>query len=348
MLSVFLLPALAVVVAIAQRERTRPHKIIADWRRPAIVALPFFAALGTYYLWTVTRGAGGFKGTAGMINASVVAYEFLGLQGLGPARDVARSTGIRALMEPVHLAGVGLGLAVWTMLGGLALRRGERKQAAIAAGLVVGMALLIGPATAVGFRYWGRHCAMFFPLFTFLILAVIQRDGPYDSRGEYSSAAGAAVYLLAVLWLVSSLRLITTSEHEKDDYRSAVAAAIGEQRRSDAVIAWAAEVRGGEYYGIELSEHVGWVNRPQIARGINVGGWPESRARDFVATATRTHPVVLALSKADEYDGRGGWQAVIDSNSPRLIASPKAFRVFVFDQVPTAGSATHSMHSGTQ
>jgi hypothetical protein len=184
-------------------------------------------------------------------------------------------------------------------------------------------------STAANFRFWGRHLAAFFPLFSFVMIAAI---GALPTARPWKLIGRITVLSLVCVWLVSDARLWALSQYHKDDYRLAAKAALDMAHRSNATIVWAANFIGGRYYGLEFEQPLEGVRWHSLGKAVFAANWSQNQVGEYLNTATRQAPVVFVLSKPDLYDAGGNWSTAINELRARKVASANSFNIYVFDK----------------
>jgi hypothetical protein len=247
------------------------------------------AALGVYYVWTLTVGARGSAAattTAGSI--LFVGYELLGFAGLGPGRVEIRNAGLAVLQRYWPLV-VPYGLAIACLIGAAVwcgLRSWSPRRLAIALCCCIPPAVILGAGWVLHFRVLGRHLA---PLVPALLLFLTFGAVALWSRGSWWARLPVVAFCL--LSLVSCLSLRFAARHAKDNYRAAAAVAKA-GLHSGKQVWWSASEEAATYYGLPVS--------------TNATGSGEAR---FVANPTSDwlqqlpSPAVIVASKPDVYDG---------------------------------------------
>src|SRR5215470_15604733 len=92
-LAAFLFSPLTILVVITLIETPNLRSVFwRDWRRPALLCLPGFLALGTFYVWVSAYGVNKTEGKPGLANLAYALYEFTGFAGLGPPRNEIRQS----------------------------------------------------------------------------------------------------------------------------------------------------------------------------------------------------------------------------------------------------------------
>jgi len=297
------------------------------------------ALLGLYYtslllngkesspLWTVTPA-----------NILFACYEFLGLQGFGPARQELRAI-LKGFAPPGEILPFLPGLlclpAAYLLVFSSAFKSwmtrnfcppapGGDYSCGGPSGLPLVPAWLMGLGTPLlsafllfliawvaDFPFWGRHLAGTFP-FWILALAITIRwaqQGLWRKTGRFAGRA------LLVLLLVSSLLIRFAPYHRHDDYRSAVVEAL---RLSTAgkVVWWVADASGGVFYGLPLVETS--TNKPgEIQYAMNRMEIPAEL------------PDAIVLSRPDNFDPQGSVSRMLNSGGYTKACRFQAFEIWV-------------------
>jgi len=333
MLAAFLAPSLMVLAVLSMREKGLAwNTVLRDWRPALWIHTPLFLGLAVYFVWTLSVGAGGQRETPGFGNLAFSFYEFVGFMGLGPPRHVLREQPNLQTFIP-YLPWLGIGaLTAGALLSVSVFQIIHRRQdclQGLAVALVTGVSLFVMASTAANFRFWGRHLAPFFPLFSFTMIAAI---GALPTARRWKLIGRITVLLLMCVWLVSDARLWTLSQYHKDDYRLAAKAALDMAHRSNGTILWAANFIGGRYYGLEFEQPLEGVRWQSVGRAVFAANWNQKQVAEYLNTATRQAPVVFVLSKPDLYDIGGNWSTAINELRARKVASPNAFNIYIFDK----------------
>jgi len=330
-LAAFLFPPLTILVAITLIETPNLRSAFwRDWKRPALLCLPAFLALGAFYIWVSAFGVNKTEGKPGLANLAYALYEFTGFAGLGPPRNEIRQSRDLAVFAPYWpwlLPGaIVLSCVVFTFL--------RAKTPKLVRNLF--LSLLLGLATALAisvfeqFQVLGRHLAVFFPLL--LMLVMLYPEGSFSPK----TLRGASVTLsaLGLLWVVSDLRLVFLGKYGKDAYREACSSASARALRDGAAIVWAADPYTARYYGLLVTaanrsssvDSHGGIDLPVYTRAVDPQGWSRAQAQAFLDSSPV--PVILVLSKADPYDQKGTWRSLMKERRPREIARLNAFSIY--------------------
>lgn len=299
-----------------------------DWGKSGIVFSPLFLGLGVFLFWGLKAGAGDYGKVVGMENLGLVFYEFMGFMGLGPPRNLLRidqSISTFATYWPWVL----IGIVGWAfLLGQILCRKREAKIFGWSFFLAFffGVVIFFITAKMLGFRFYGRHLAIFFPLFIYSILIGLGNPSTERSFKRWEALAIAG---LAIVWLCSSYRLWGVQEYHKEDYRTAARIAVAQAEANKGEIVWVADELAGRYYGVEFdhwTENVKWKAAGKAISGID---WDTSKVKRFMIS--REKPIILVLSKPDLYDRKGGWRANLESMKWEKIAAPNYFEIFLMD-----------------
>ncbi len=338
-MAAILIPSLAVIVWDTLRGDSRLRsRFWRDWRRPALYSLPAFVMLAGFFAWASSYGLGQIAGKPGGRNLLVVAYEFLGFQGLGPPRNALR-TGIEASLFRGDWPWLTLGLIA---VGAVALALYRTRRPPMVRSLCLGLAAGLTAAMALcwlsSFNFWGRHLAVLFPLALMTTIVWMTDASPAQLRNR---TVTVGMLLLALVWGVSDARLVLVPAYQKDDYRDAASVAMQRAGAGVAQILWAADPHAARYYGIDARKavHATEEDESEAAEpgreelrlpirhaATDAGNWSSDEiARYFTKHAA---PAVLVLSKTDLYDRRQGWQAFIRAQQPRLITQLNSFSIY--------------------
>jgi hypothetical protein len=319
------IPTLAFTVAIGAELLRRRY--LPNGFQSLVLATGAFSllGLGSYYLTTLLKGAGGAKiWSVGAQNLLFSASEFLGFAGLLPARHELRSAVRLGLSRPDDLSGLfalaipptimlllTVAVAITWLLN---LRETPRWVVACAAVVGASSGLLLVVALVVGFPFWGRHLAAAFPAFAAAACWAVWLSWISGSIFSRYSA-----FALAAILAVSSIMLRFSSLHVRDDYRFASQVGIEEASKGK-VVWWAADPSAALYYGLHV------VDVPHML--------PLSNKVYFVASmspaerALLPKPHLVIISKPDSYDVAGSLGNFIVSNGYQLTERSAAFSIF--------------------
>jgi hypothetical protein len=251
MLTITLVPSLAILAWFLLPRPLPVARLLKDWRKPLLTLLPLYLALAAYFAFTIASGRGGQREKPGISNLAFALYEFLGMDGLGPPRDMLRVGGLRSFLP--YLGWVALGVIALAVVAWVATvqwkQPGEKAlKTALLWSLCSGLLLLLALSYAAGFRLVGRHASVFFPLFAILLLVAMLPAGSTSAK-----PATAALAILALAWFVSDVRERLLPKYQKDDYRDAVVLARAAQQEGYEVL-WLADPVTARYYGLPLKE----------------------------------------------------------------------------------------------
>ncbi len=329
MLGAFVIPTLLTALVLSYKLNGEEWKVfLHDWLWPILVFLPFFVILGGWFAWTLWHGYGGIIESPGMGNLFFAAWEFLGLLGLGPPRNVLRTAQTLTIF-PRYVVTLGFGAIAWLVVIATmiikARRSGINKCIEYLVGMLcIGLVLFFASASWFRFRFWGRHLGQFFPIFFLLIIGLLGKD---SKRYPDVSLRLIASCILITIWSFSSARLAFVADYKKDDYRSAVTYA---KNAADAggTIFWAAHPITGSYYGLRFSGSTGkkvfWPTSSVAHLALN---WNENQIETAIRDSTR--PIVIAISKPDLYDRHNALLKAMVKNQALLIAAPNTFRIYI-------------------
>ena len=291
-----------------------------------VFLIEFFilVALAIFYLWTLTRGAGGAKiWKPGLENAIFSFYDFLGFGGVGPPRGDIRviaksSVGIfhafgGYIPGLIILSGCYIATALLFLKEKCFLSRSVMFSGFV---LVGTFTMLLAASFIMRWPFWGRHLAAIFPLIVFIIAY------PFRSGiNEMLLFKRVLLTFIILLLLSSSLRLRFSPIYRKDDYRSAAACAKA-ILASGGRVWWAADPTGAEYYGLSIGKpKKGGAIDPQVA--VNIIGIPE------IEMEAIHPPTTVILSKEDIYDPRGSLLSWIKEHHYVIAQQFPSFKVYV-------------------
>ena len=332
-LAMFLFPTLAILVALSlARDSTLRSTFLQHWRRPVLCCAPAFLALGSFYAWVSSYGVNKIEANPSVRNLAFAIYEFTGFAGLGPPRNEIRQVQHISVFMPywpllllgiVSLAAVAFFIS-WT--------HPPKIVRNLVMSTVAGLAIAFAVSIVEHFQVLGRHLAAFFPLI--LMMAMI---GPKNSLSWSRSYRKASLALtgLALVWVVSDLRLVLLNKYEKDSYREACAIALSRARQDGAVILWAADPVTAGYYGLTVTP--GEDSPPRIGpyqqagplsadRAVAAYSWSTEQTGAYFANSST--PTILVLSKPETFDSLGAWSARIREEEPEQIAHLNAVSIF--------------------
>jgi hypothetical protein len=184
--------------------------------------------------------------------------------------------------------------------------------------------------------------ASFFPLFL-MTLMLWPKHGFSSRRARY--LAIAALIALGAVWGISDARLVFMSKYNKDSYRDAASIAAARARVNGGKILWAADPHTAHYYGIQVmngqhtveignDDGLDWAVSNQA---VDARNWSPDEATAYLGASTT--PIILVLSKADLFDTKDAWRALIQQQKPTVVARLTAFSIYQWQP----DSATTSM-----
>ena len=220
-----LLAVLIVAFWLVYRRKADRRVWSAKCWLPVATTAAVLIAYGVYYLYTLRKGASGARiWPVTPLNFAFASYEILGFSGLGPPRHELRELG-RApgqLVQNLLLSHYFWGLTCLSVLYGLVAarlwkRRGDSLVRLAFAVVLLTSGILYAAASVVHFPFWGRHMAPVLPFVVLLIgVAVLPEPNLRKRLPGY-----AIPILFAAALTASSLMLRFSSNHQKDDYRTA-------------------------------------------------------------------------------------------------------------------------------
>jgi hypothetical protein len=294
-----------------------------DLRIAVIISLPVLLILGSYYLWTLSLGAGASSvGSTSILSMAYAGYELLGMAGLGPGRSELRSSPAALLGFAPYL--LIYATSLWLLLcTGIVISLRQSFATTEKKGLVVfWMAPLavVATTTMIGivgdFRVVGRHLTPLLPFILILFSAAAT-----TLWGARHCVMSRGITILAILSLLTSAMAYRISKrHDKDDYRTAATLAH-ETLAEGGTVWWAADPAGANYYGLEISDRnsLATLAEPSVLLVSNLAA-PQA--------PHLPQPDLVVLSKADVYDDRGHLQAWLEQNRYALRHTIKSFQIF--------------------
>ncbi len=306
----------APVVVIAVHDRWRIDSRFW-WIFGAGAALAIPAAW--HYLFMLGKGAKGAE--LWQVDAkylAYMAYEWMGLNGLGPAtaelREVARSSGLKALLtghrlEMATVAACAGALGFFVVCGATAWRGSARRRTI---GVLLAIVLFGGfgffaASLATHKAFWARHLAPIFPFYAALLALIITESArilrPWIFR--------TLLAVLATLLLCSSLSFRFAARHRKENYRAAAHAAQTALSQGRSVW-WIAAPEGADYYGVPLTltgREAGRAFCPLVHTGRPQGDEVSGNPLQLPT------PDFLILSRPEAFDASGAVRSVIQNRS---------------------------------
>jgi hypothetical protein len=270
-----------------------------------------------------TGAEGGRVWTVGISNLAFATYELLGFVGLGPGRELIRSsaaTGGSAAATQLLIPSffkLGLLLVIYMGLVYAAFRASKNSAAKPALHMallscsvaILSVGCLLGASLASSFPFWGRHLV---PTLPFVLLAVAGVAAAIRSVWTKRQKAFLLVPLFVVL-LYSSCVIRWSPSHAKDDYRTASGIAreyiaMGKQ------VCWIAAPGPALYYQLSLSN-----------------AWPPKPGTASIALpdpGSRSHPDIILVSKPDVFDHQRFLPQWINSPGIETSAPCQSFVVY--------------------
>lgn len=332
MLGAFIIPCFVIALCWAYKWDWDKWKIfLKDWLWPILLFLPFFLALVGWFVWVALyQGAKGQIETPSLLNSLFGLYEFLGLMGLGPPRNLLRSEpSLHTFFQSGYIVTFIIGVTCWIIVSvGIIMnirKNGLSKRISLLIVMfLVGVISFHFVAYFFHFRYWGRHMAQFFPIIVLILIGIIGNNA-YKYRSI--NLNHFAVYMLMAVWLLSSTRLAFLNDYAKDDYRGAVSQ-VKSSIRNGGTIIWAADTIGASYYGLScFNDVLPKVFWPTSFSAVRAGNWKEDQV-DYVLQKS-AQPIVIAISKSDLFDPHHSIENILNKERARLIATPNTFRIYL-------------------
>ncbi len=202
----------------------RQFRGVAFWKSVAIWAIPFMA-LASYYVYTLMIGARATSIKSNVVvNAGASLYELFGISGIGPERSELRlcksldsvwavdglATAIVAGI--IVFAGLCYGLYRWH-------KKSEKPVGpALLCLMIIPSVVFFYGASAMDFRFSGRHCAPLFPVIC-LAWACVWPGWKNLKQGMF----GGVLFLLMMgVWVLSDCRMRFLERYGREDFRGAI------------------------------------------------------------------------------------------------------------------------------
>ncbi len=325
MLSFFIIPVI-IAIAIAH-SRNKLSVLVRDWRKPVLLTIPFYLLMAIYYAVTISKGSGGQRERPGIANLAFVLYEFFGFQGLGPPRNELRTNNSFGTFEPYFLVFV---LAVTLVVVALLLLVASWRDKPMLgmygfpciAGFVIGLGFFFAASYVADFRFWGRHIISLLPsgIFFFAQLIIKILDNKTSPHLMY------ALFVLAMLWLISDYNIRFDQKYQKDDYKSAVEKAI-DFAGNNKTILWNGNAITASYYGLRFRTVYMppcWNNIKDAVLVNNV------KNADSIRTMLVSHgnSVLVLSKKKDIFDVARVWEAHLNDFAHKLLLETKDFTFY--------------------
>lgn len=255
--------------------RIREEKSFLSIRKVAIVSLvlaPLFIGLFMLYIYFMEHGAERGWNMPGIQNIAYVLYSFLGMQGLGLARNDLRAGNMDELTVQMSML---LGAMVIVLLVLSILQYRKIKEIVCSPPFIGSMATLVVFIIAsclMHFHYWERHCIWAFPVVALGIVRIADAAWKSDSVKIINRVS---VIFLALLMLTSSARLRYMPYYQKDDYKNTCCWVQGYCAQHDCVVLLQGYNDCYRFYKLEenlqslgkdgvVVSHVGSLNSSQL------------------------------------------------------------------------------------
>jgi hypothetical protein len=261
--------------------------------------VPFFAALGAYYLrFALGAPELGFP-TSPLSGIFQIGWYFTGLGGLGWSRQALRTYDFA--LSPRIAVELPAALLAWLAFLVCCFRAKvlrDRRAAVAFACAATALAAFLGANIVLGTRFWERHAIYLLPAFLF-VLASAGRDIVRTLPGWGPKAAVGA---LLAAHLLSACNLAALPGYRKEDYRGAIA--IARSMNPDRIF-YQGNRFTHNYYGLSGVWGRDAVKQPDVPIesdvNISTASWEELRSLlDRVQGRT-----VLILLDRDEFDTAG-------------------------------------------
>jgi hypothetical protein len=279
-------------------------------KAPLVVLIVILTPLALYYCWTILAGAGGTKvAVTDARSVMFIAYELLGVAGLGPARALLREDGTSAFVPhlPAVITFLLLAGAV-TVAGIIELKQKVSPRILMVCGLstLTAAALILLAGYILHWRVVGRHLA---PALA-VVLAVEAAGLSLLWRRRWGRLIAISFLVAAFL---SSANIRFAPRHAKDDYRAAAAVADNALQSGDRVW-WSADALAALVYKVPLGD------------GCQGVLYLSEQAVGFEAKLER--PQLVVTSKPDIYDPQGALATFLLRNRFQVVQTFPAFQIW--------------------
>lgn len=272
---------------------------IRDHLAAGLPFVPFFAALGAYYMrFALGAPELGFP-TSPLSGIFQIGYYFAGLGGLGWSRQALRT--LDFAISPRIAVELSASILAWLAFLACCFRAKVLRNgltAVVFACAVAALVAFLGTNIVLGTRFWERHAIYLLPAFLF-VLASAGRDILRTLPGWWPKAA---FWGLLAATLLSACNLAALTEYRKEDYRTAIA--IARSLHPDHIF-----FQGNRftlnYYGISGVWGPDLAKQPEVPIeadvNISTASW-ENLSSLLERVQGRT---VLVLLDRDEFDTAG-------------------------------------------
>ena len=261
----------------------------------------------------------------GLANLGYALYEFLGFDGLGPARNeirfLAKAHENKVSSLTQYLPGLLIFIGCYVSILVIFLKekwyriRSVRFSLFVIAGTC---AVFLFASFVMKWPFWGRHLSAVFPSVVLVIGLILSRIP--EAKHYFKTSL---LLLFSLMLLLSALTLRFSPRHAKDDYRSAAEVAKLAQHQGKTVW-WAADMAAAKYYGIipyQLPEAKD--SEIQTVNGVSFLMNP-----DPDSLAKLPAPALVIYSKPDIYDAHSSLQNWLSEQHYTLAKEFTSFKIW--------------------
>lgn len=253
MLFLFFIPGIILYIYLIGRDKHSTIKLLLkNWSSQIVLALPLSVAILVYYFYTLQSGSGGMKRSPGFGNVAFVFYEFLGMLGLGPPRNILRNLSAEINYSQFILVATFTVLIVsYSIIILFHLAKGRKIKKYISHPLFISATLVIilffSFSSLFNFRFLGRHLAFVLPFLIFYLAELCEELTSLLTRNKMIFFFGIQIIFLSY----SSLQLRFNPSYQKDDYKNTIRYILNNYDISKTVY-FVGDIKTAAYYGLDF------------------------------------------------------------------------------------------------
>ena len=196
------------IIAIAYNK----NFLIEHWKA-IVVTFTIMFCIGLYYMHTLLSGSGGMKEKPGIINIIYSFYEFLGFGGVCIPKNEIRTGGdIISKIKPFIIPSALLILSYCSIFGAYIKVKVNYKPLLLFVSSLLAFFVI---AFFSGFRFWGRHMLMLYPLYIYMVSDAV------FYVWKYRKIRWCVIYFIAT-FLFASIRVIIMDCYKKENIKEAI------------------------------------------------------------------------------------------------------------------------------
>jgi hypothetical protein len=282
-----------------------------------------------YFLWTLSRGAGGMKESPSVSNIAFLLYEYLGFSGVGPPRSLLRDSRSIEIIRP-FIPFMAASLTAYVLLF-IFIIKSFRKQARMVQlftnryliTFVFGLTLFTLVCSVFQFRFWGRHAIFLLPVLFFYFSQIIDDS---ISTESYKNKLLLLIVPFLIFMLISDLNIRFNNLYQKENNREASLNAIRLAGKEGNII-WNGDATVAGYYGLKISNIP--VPMPK--------NWPVSAnailpvydngLSSFLNNYRNTNSVLVIFTR-EGFDHFGYYQEYIKKNNLTVLLKDRDFILY--------------------